>query len=39
VTGGLAGTMLFMRRVLSDRAFDAMFRVIERQMAKSKARL
>jgi len=35
VTGGLAGTMLFMRRVLSDRAFDAMFRVIERQMAKS----
>ena len=38
-TGGLAGTMLFMRRVLSDRAFDAMFRMIERQMAKSKARL
>jgi len=26
--------MLFMRRVLSDRAFDAMFRMIERQMAK-----
>ena len=37
-TGGLARTMLFMRRVLSDRAFDAMFRMIERQMAKSKAR-
>ena len=33
-TGGLAGTMLFMRRVLSDRAFDAMFRMIERQMSK-----
>ena len=33
-TGGLAGTMLFLRRVLSDRAFDAMFRMIERQMAK-----
>jgi hypothetical protein len=29
--------MLFMRRVLSDRGFDAMFRMIERQMAKSKA--
>jgi hypothetical protein len=38
VTGGLARTMLFLRRVLSDRAFDAMFRMIERQMAKSKAR-
>ena len=37
-TGGLARTMLFMRRVLSDRAFDAMFRMIERQMAKSKRR-
>jgi NAD(P)-dependent dehydrogenase (short-subunit alcohol dehydrogenase family) len=37
VTGGLARTMLFMSRVLSDRAFDAMFRMIERQMAKSKA--
>jgi NAD(P)-dependent dehydrogenase (short-subunit alcohol dehydrogenase family) len=37
VTGGLARTMLFLRRVLSDRAFDAMFRMIERQMAKSKA--
>jgi NAD(P)-dependent dehydrogenase (short-subunit alcohol dehydrogenase family) len=36
-TGGLAGTMLFMRRVLSDRAFDAMFRMIERQMVKSSA--
>jgi hypothetical protein len=36
-TGGLAETMLFLRRVLSDRAFDAMFRLIERQMAKSKA--
>jgi len=33
-TGGLARTMLFIRRVLSDRAFDAMFRMIERQMAK-----
>jgi ribosome-associated translation inhibitor RaiA len=30
--------MLFLRRVLSDRAFDAMFRTIERQMSKSKAR-
>jgi NAD(P)-dependent dehydrogenase (short-subunit alcohol dehydrogenase family) len=37
VTGGLGGTMLFMRRVLSDRAFDAMFRMIERQMTKSEA--
>jgi NAD(P)-dependent dehydrogenase (short-subunit alcohol dehydrogenase family) len=37
-TGGLARTMLFLRRVLSDRAFDAMFRMIERQMSKSKAR-
>jgi NAD(P)-dependent dehydrogenase (short-subunit alcohol dehydrogenase family) len=37
VTGGLARTMLFMRRVLSDRGFDAMFRMIERQMEKSKA--
>jgi NAD(P)-dependent dehydrogenase (short-subunit alcohol dehydrogenase family) len=36
-TGGLARTMLFMRRVLSDRAFDAMFRMMERQMTKSKA--
>jgi len=36
-TGGLARTMLFMRGVLSDRAFDAMFRMIERQMTKSKA--
>ncbi len=35
VTGGLARTMLFLRRVLSDRTFDAMFRSIERQMAKS----
>ncbi len=37
VTGGLARTMLFMHRVLSDRAFDAMFRMIETQMTKSKA--
>ncbi len=37
VTGGLARTMLFMRRLLSDRGFDAMFRMIERQMTKSKA--
>jgi NAD(P)-dependent dehydrogenase (short-subunit alcohol dehydrogenase family) len=36
-TGGLAKTMLFMRRVLSDRAFDATFRMMERQMAKSNA--
>ncbi len=34
-TGGLAGTMLFMRRVLSDRAFDAMFRMIQRQIVKT----
>jgi len=33
-TGGWARTMLFMRRVLSDRAFDAMFRMIERQTSK-----
>ncbi len=37
VTGGLARTMLFLRSVLSDRAFDAMFRMMERQMTKSKA--
>jgi NAD(P)-dependent dehydrogenase (short-subunit alcohol dehydrogenase family) len=36
-TGGFAGTMLFMRRVLSDRAFDATFRMMERQITKSKA--
>jgi NAD(P)-dependent dehydrogenase (short-subunit alcohol dehydrogenase family) len=36
-TGGLAGTMLFLRRVLTDRAFDSMFRIMERQMTKSKA--
>jgi NAD(P)-dependent dehydrogenase (short-subunit alcohol dehydrogenase family) len=36
-TGGMARTMLFLRGVLSDRAFDAMFRIIERQMTKSKA--
>jgi NAD(P)-dependent dehydrogenase (short-subunit alcohol dehydrogenase family) len=36
VTGGLARTMLFMRRVLSDRAFDATFRMMERQMTKPK---
>ncbi len=34
VTGGMAGPMLFMRRVLSDRAFDATFRLMERQMVK-----
>jgi hypothetical protein len=34
-TGGFAGTMLFMRRVLSDRAFDATFRMMERRIAKS----
>jgi NAD(P)-dependent dehydrogenase (short-subunit alcohol dehydrogenase family) len=33
-TGGMAGTMLLMRRVLSDRAFDATFRMLERQMTK-----
>jgi NAD(P)-dependent dehydrogenase (short-subunit alcohol dehydrogenase family) len=33
-TGGLARTMLFLRRVLSDLAFDAMFRMIERQTSK-----
>jgi NAD(P)-dependent dehydrogenase (short-subunit alcohol dehydrogenase family) len=37
VTGGLARTMLFLRSALSDRAFDAMFRMMERQMTKSKA--
>jgi NAD(P)-dependent dehydrogenase (short-subunit alcohol dehydrogenase family) len=37
VTGGLAGPLLFMRRVLSDRAFDATLRMIERQMTKSEA--
>jgi len=36
-TGGLARTMLLMRRVLSDRAFDATFRVMERQLGKSGA--
>jgi len=36
VTGGLARTMLFLRRVLSDRAFDASFRMMERQMTKGK---
>jgi NAD(P)-dependent dehydrogenase (short-subunit alcohol dehydrogenase family) len=36
VTGGLARTMLFMRRVLSDRAFDATFRMIERRMTNGK---
>ena len=35
VTGGFAGPMLFMRRVLSDRAFDATFRLMERQIVKS----
>jgi NAD(P)-dependent dehydrogenase (short-subunit alcohol dehydrogenase family) len=34
VTGGLAGTMLLIRRVLSDRAFDATFRLMERRMIK-----
>jgi hypothetical protein len=28
--------MLFMRRVLSDRAFDATFRMMERRMTKGK---
>jgi NAD(P)-dependent dehydrogenase (short-subunit alcohol dehydrogenase family) len=36
VTGGLARTMLFMRRVLSDRAFDATFRMMERRITKGK---
>ena len=35
-TGGLARTMLFTRRILSDRAFDATFRMAERQATKSK---
>jgi NAD(P)-dependent dehydrogenase (short-subunit alcohol dehydrogenase family) len=35
VTGGFAGPMLFMRRILSDRAFDATFRMIERQIVRS----
>ena len=34
ITGGFAGTMLFVRRVLSDRAFDATFRIMERRMIK-----
>jgi NAD(P)-dependent dehydrogenase (short-subunit alcohol dehydrogenase family) len=34
LTGGFAGAMLFMRRVLSDRAFDAAFRMMEHQMTK-----
>ncbi len=34
VTGGFAAPMLFVRRVLSDRAFDAMFRMMERRMVK-----
>ena len=34
VTGGLARTMLFMRRILSDRAFDTTFRMMESQMTK-----
>ena len=35
-TGGLARTMLFLRRILSDRGFDALFRMIEGQMTKKK---
>ena len=34
VTGGMARTMLFLRRVLSDHAFDATFRMMERQITK-----
>jgi NAD(P)-dependent dehydrogenase (short-subunit alcohol dehydrogenase family) len=34
-TGGLAKTMLFLRSILSDRAFDATFRMAERQTVKS----
>jgi NAD(P)-dependent dehydrogenase (short-subunit alcohol dehydrogenase family) len=34
VTGGFARTMLMMRRLLSDRAFDATFRMMERQIVK-----
>ena len=37
VTGGFAGTMLFMRLVLSDRAFDAIFRMMEHRMTKPTA--
>jgi NAD(P)-dependent dehydrogenase (short-subunit alcohol dehydrogenase family) len=36
-TGGGAKAILFLRRILSDRAFDATFRMIERQAAKAKA--
>ena len=35
-TGGMARTMLFMRRILSDRSFDATMRMMESQMGKSK---
>jgi len=35
-TGGLAKTMLFMRGVLSDRAFDATFRMMEHELTKPK---
>jgi NAD(P)-dependent dehydrogenase (short-subunit alcohol dehydrogenase family) len=36
-TGGGANVVLFLRRVLSDRAFDAMVRMAERQAKKSLA--
>jgi NAD(P)-dependent dehydrogenase (short-subunit alcohol dehydrogenase family) len=36
-TGGGARTMLLMRRILSDRAFDATFRLMERQVRNFKA--
>jgi len=36
-TGGGAGTILFLRRMLSDRAFDAVMRMAERRAAKAGA--
>jgi hypothetical protein len=35
--GGGARTFLFLRRLLSDRAFDATVRLFERQATKSPA--
>ncbi len=37
-TGGGARTLLLMRRILSDRAFDATFRLMERQARNFKAK-
>ncbi len=36
-TGGGAKAILFLRRMLSDRAFDAILRMAERNAAKSLA--